>query len=85
MRWGWDSVLFGPTGGGSSGGSTAAKPTPYPDDGARRMPVANSLEAIEAARRQRSKVIARSGRASTRLAGSAGTAPYVNNSIGGTQ
>lgn len=84
-NWGWERAAHGPTGGGSTGGSSPTR-TPYPDDGARRMPVANSLEAIEAARRQRAKVIARSGRAATRLAGnSPGTASYVNNSIGGTQ
>ena len=76
-------IAFGPTGGG--GGGTPASTLKYPDDGARRMPVANSLQAIEAGRRQRSEVIRRSGRASTRLAGAPGTAPYVNTSIGGTQ
>lgn len=54
----------------------------WADDGARRMPVANSLQAIEAGRKQRTALIQRSGRASTRLAG---TTPYVNTSIGGTQ
>ena len=43
------------------------------------------LSNIEAGRRQRSEVIRRSGRASTRLAGAPGTQPYVNTSIGGTQ
>jgi hypothetical protein len=83
MHWN-RSIAFGPTGGGGGGGGNTA-PLKYPDDGARRMPVANSLQAIEAGRKQRAAVIQRSGRASTRLAGSPGTAPYVNTSIGGTQ
>jgi hypothetical protein len=48
------------------------------------MPVSNSLTALEAGRRKRAQVIKSSGRASTKLAG-AGTSPYVNANIGGTQ
>jgi hypothetical protein len=90
-------VCFGPWGGGG-GGSSSPAPTPtssgggapnasigpYPDDNARRMPVSNSLTALEAGRRKRAQVIKSSGRASTKLAG-AGTSPYVNANIGGTQ
>jgi hypothetical protein len=68
---------------GSGGSSTppADASGSFPDDGSRRMPIANSLGALEAGRRARAAIIARSGRASTRLA--AGTASYSNTSVGG--
>lgn len=90
-------VAFGPWGGGGGGGSPSPTPTssgpgpanpslgPYPDDGSRRMPVSNSLSALEAGRRKRAQVIKSSGRASTKLSGTAGTTSYVNQNIGGTQ
>lgn len=54
------------------------------DTGVARMPIPNSASAIEAGRRKRREVIARSGRSSTKLAAAPGTASYTNNFLGGT-
>ena len=55
---------------------------PFPDDGAKRMPVANSPTAVSAARRKRREITARSGRTSTRRVSDAGVRTYVNSALG---
>jgi hypothetical protein len=81
--------LFG--GGSSSKKSTSSSATnlnavkgPYPDDNAKRMPVYNSPSAIEAGRRKRREIMARSGRSSTRLVSDAGVRPYQGSLLGNT-
>lgn len=56
----------------------------YKPDNAKRMPVANSPAAIHAARKKRRDIMARGGRASTRLVNSPGTASFINSFLGGT-
>lgn len=58
---------------------------PYPDDNVRRMPVVNSPNSIEAGRRRRREIMARSGRTSTRLVSEAGTRAYTGTLLGNTQ
>lgn len=64
---------------GGSGSSTGGALGPYPADNARRMPVDSSFAALEAARKKRRDIAARSGRASTFLAGNKA---YVNSFLG---
>lgn len=58
--------------------------SPYPNDNAIRMPVANSAASLEAARQKRAAIISRSGRTSTALVSDAGVKPYVNSYLGGS-
>lgn len=61
----------------------AAALGPYPDDGARRMPNANSPAVQTAGRRAAAKVTQRSGRVSTKLTpDTPGTKSYTNSFIG---
>ncbi len=85
-------------GGGGGGTSTPTAPPPvtntptsptpapelgpYTDDGVKRMPVANSAEALASARRKRKQIVERTGRASTRLVPSRGTVSYENSFLG---
>lgn len=55
---------------------------PYPDDNAKRMPVFNSPESIEAGRQRRREITSRSGRESTRLVSDRGTKAFVNSFLG---
>lgn len=55
---------------------------PYPDDGAKRMPVANSPAIIAAGKKKRDQITARSGRESTRLVSDSGTKSYQNSFLG---
>lgn len=48
------------------------------------MPVYNTAGSLEAGRRRRREIVARSGRESTRLAGTPGTAAYANSFLGDT-
>jgi hypothetical protein len=77
----------GITGGGSGGGTGVKNPVTgssgeFADDGATRMPVINSKTSIEAGRRQRREIAARSGRSSTRMVSEAGTRAYVGSLLG---
>lgn len=87
--------LFGGSSGSRSGDSSQPNSTtvtplspapvalgPYPDDGAKRMPTANSPSAIAAARKKRTQITQRSGRESTRLVNDAGTRSYQNSFLG---
>lgn len=81
--------LFGGGGGGSrtaaptTGTPVAPTPTtPYPADGVVRAPVLGSPVSNAAGNLRRQQIMARSGRASTRLAGNPGTAAYGNSSLG---
>lgn len=58
--------------------------SPYPNDGAVRMPVSNSAATLEAARQRRASIISRSGRTSTALVSEAGIRPYTNSYLGGS-
>lgn len=57
---------------------------PYPDDGAKRMPVANSPSTIAAGRRKRREIVSRGGRESTRMAANPGASSFINQFLGGT-
>lgn len=89
--------LFGGGSSGGDGRSSTPAPTtpttaatveaaplgPYPDDGAKRMPTANSPNAMAAARKKRNQITTRSGRSSTRLVNDTpGTRPYTNSFLG---
>lgn len=56
----------------------------YEPDGAKRMPISNSQAVIEAGRKQRARIIARSGRESTRLVNNPGTTSYIGTVLGNT-
>lgn len=66
----------------SKSGSVALGP--YPDDNAKRMPVANSPSAIAAGRRKRREIVSRGGRESTRLASTPGAMSFINQFLGGS-
>lgn len=86
--WGTPSTGYGgggsTTGGGGSnlGGRPGSPGGGYPADNARRMPVFNSPESLEAGRRRRREIMSRQGRESTRLVGNAGTLPFSNSFLG---
>lgn len=48
------------------------------------MPISNSQAVIEAGRKQRARIIARSGRESTRLVNNPGTTSYIGTILGNT-
>ncbi len=54
----------------------------YQADKPQPMPVYNSPSQIEAARRKRQEIMARSGRTSTNLTGNPGTMSYANSFLG---
>ena len=64
----------------------AASPTPvsseYEADRPQIMPVYNSPAQLEAARRRRESIVARSGRTSTNLVGNPGTRAYQSSFLG---
>jgi hypothetical protein len=77
-------------GGNDKKKSSSSKPSaavalgPYPDDNAKRMPVANSPSTLHAARKKRREIMSRGGRESTRLAGGSGVSSFINQFLGGT-
>lgn len=64
------------------GASPGPKSSEFEANAPQQMPVYNSPTQLEAARRKRTEVLARSGRGSTNLVGNPGTKTFTNSFLG---